>query len=94
VTDTISSDEAAANTFASTIKESLKDYLSYSFVTIADSNTARGSAVHDSLKGGLNSALSAWRDLIESDAAVIESAAEEFGDLDNSIAQGLMGIGG
>ena len=92
----INSDEGAASDFSQGIQQSLSDYTdtSNSFVKISDVNDVQGSTTHDVLKGGIDQALSAWKDLIVADAQAIESVAAAFNDTDGSIAQGLMGVGG
>jgi len=91
--DTIQSNSEGASELALRIQESLSKYSSFALSDISASAPVPGSAVHSDISSSVLSALTAWNDIIVSDARALESACRELAGIDESVAQQLLGVG-
>lgn len=88
----IKSNTAAAEELSTSVLNSLEGYLGFSLTPIYENANVAGSFDHDSLQIYIDSALSAWNDLVVCDANSIVDADAEFTNVDRLVAQGLLGI--
>lgn len=78
---------------ARALTQGLAGYCNFRLKSISASAPVSGSSTHDSLNGSMQSALSAWSSLLESDARAIEQTGLTFEGLDSLFAKSLLGLG-
>jgi len=89
---TIQIDQQGASDLANTLRSSLQGYLNFSLQSIGAISGVNGGYKHDGLQGGLKGALSAWSDLITSDANAVTAAFGVMKDADKAAAKELLGL--
>lgn len=90
----IKSSSDATSVSASLLLGSLDNYCSIKINTIAPLSEVPGSFIHDSIGPTIESALSTWSCLLESDASAIMATGAEFDGIDSKLARNLLGLGG
>lgn len=89
----IQASDKGAIELADTVKASLSGYLDFTLSTIGPSSGVEGGYKHDGLSRGIKGALSAWNDLILSDANALIAAHGALTDVDKAQAQQMLGVG-
>jgi len=89
----IVSDESAAGELAAYVQSCLDEYLGFKLCELSPHAQVSASSAHDSLAGGISNALSAWNDLVVSDANALIDAAQRFSICDKELAR-FLGAGG
>ncbi|ERL06190.1 hypothetical protein HMPREF1316_0663 [Olsenella profusa F0195] len=101
----INSNGVSADDVASTLRNSLGDYLDFSLQNLGEGGSdgsglgdgavaapVSGNADHDALNGTVTDALHAWSDLIDADAGAVVDAASAFEDVDAQAAARMLGV--
>ena len=83
-----------ASSLASEVQQSLASYLGFKLLNISGPAPVLGSNIHDNLSSPLSNALSAWNNLIVSDANALLNIASTLEGTDSTVARGLLGVGG
>ena len=92
MTGTIQTDSGVAGELATSVSDFLAGYLGFSLTLIEGDAPVEGSTDHDGFQGDIRDALTAWSELIASDAKALVDADADFTSQDNATAKGLLGV--
>jgi len=90
----IQSSSAEASQQANELLSGNESYCSFVMQAIYGPSPVPGSNTHDGTATSMQSSLASYRSLLLSDAQAIVQTGFSFDSVDNTLAMGLMGLGG